>query len=134
VTTEREITCIVCPLGCKILVRSDGTTVETLKGNKCNKGVDYARNEVFDPRRLLTTSLLVKHGEWPLVSVKSSQPVPKEKIFSLLKELRKTTIGAPVKSGQILIKNAANIGVDILATKTVKKSRKTLTVSPKKNR
>jgi CxxC motif-containing protein len=133
VTTEREITCIVCPIGCKILVRSDGTAVETLKGNKCNKGVDYARNEVFDPRRLLTTSLLVKHGEWPLVSVKSSQPVPKEKIFSLLKELRTTTIEAPVKSGQILVKNAANMGIDILATKTVKKSGKTITVSPKKN-
>ncbi len=133
-TTEREITCIVCPLGCKILVRSDGTQVETLKGNKCKKGVEYARNEVFDPRRLLTTSLLLKHGEWPLVSVKSSQPVPKEKIFSLLKELQKTTIEAPVKCGQILIKNAAHIGIDILATKTVNKSGKSIVVSPKKNR
>ena len=122
--TEKEITCIVCPIGCKILVRSEETRLDILKGNKCKKGVEYARNEVFDPRRMLTSSVLVKGGEWSLVSVKSTHPVPKEKIFPILQEIQKTTINAPVKSRQIIIKNVANTGIDIIATKTVNPLKK----------
>jgi len=120
-TDEKEITCIVCPIGCKILVRTDGTRFELLDGNKCKKGIDYARNESLDPRRMLTSSVLVKNGEWPLVSVKSSQPVPKDKVFSVLKEIKRTTVNAPVKSGQTIIKNVSNSKIDIVATKSIKK-------------
>ena len=119
--TEHEITCIVCPLGCKILVKSDGENVDVLSGHKCKQGIDYAINEILDPRRMLTTSILVRGGEWPLVSVKSSNSVPKDKIFDVLKEIKKRSISAPVKSGQVIIKNVVDVGVDIVATKTVNK-------------
>jgi len=122
VRSEREITCIVCPIGCKIRVRSDGEKLDVLSGYKCKQGVDYAVNEALDPRRMLTTSMLVEGGEWPLVSVKSSKSVPKDKIFDVLKEVKKTIVNAPVKSGQIVIKNVAYTGLDIVATKTVNKS------------
>jgi len=120
-TNKKEITCIVCPIGCKILVRTDGTHFELLDGNKCKKGIDYARNEALDPRRMLTSSVLVKNGEWPLVSVKSSQPVPKDKVFSVLKEIKRTMVNAPVKSGQTIIKNVSSTKIDIVATKSIKK-------------
>ena len=120
-TTEKEITCIVCPISCKILVKVDGTTCEILEGNKCKQGIDYARNEALDPRRMLTTSVLVEDGAWPLVSVKSSQPVPKDKVFPVLKENKKTTVKAPIKSGEIILKNVANTAIDIIATRTVHK-------------
>ena len=116
---EKNITCVVCPIGCKILVKIDGTQLEIVKGNKCKSGIEYVKNEVFDPRRMLTTSVRVNDGEWPLVSVKSSKPVPKEKLFSILKEIKRTTVNAPVKSGQIIIKNTANTDINIVATKTV---------------
>jgi CxxC motif-containing protein len=119
--TEKEITCIVCPIGCKILVKSDGKRAEILSGEKCKKGIDYAMHEALDPRRMLTTSILVDMGEWPLVSVKSSHPVPKNKVFDVLKEIKKSRVNAPVKSGQILIKNVAGTGLNIVATKMVDK-------------
>ena len=119
-TAEKEITCIVCPIGCKILVRTDGTKFEVIKGNKCKKGIEYARNEALDPRRMLTTSILVRNGDWPLVSVKSSKPIPKEKVFSVLEEIKRVDIKAPVKSGQAILKNVADTDIDIIATKTVK--------------
>jgi CxxC motif-containing protein len=72
---------------------------------------------------MLTTSILVNGGEWPLVSVKSSKPVPKEKLFSILKEIKRTAVNAPVKSGQPIIKNVANTGINIVATKTVKNNK-----------
>ncbi len=120
---EKNITCIVCPIGCKILVKIDGTQLEIVGGNKCKRGIEYAKNEALDPRRMLTTSVLVNGGEWSLVSVKSSKPVPKEKLFSILKEIKRTAVNAPVKSGQPIIKNVANTGINIVATKTVKNNK-----------
>ena len=121
--SEEEITCIVCPIGCKILVKKDGSNVEILDGNRCKRGVEYARSEALDPRRMLTSSVLVKGGIWPLVSVKSSKPIPKEKVFSVLEQIKKINIKAPVTSGQIVLKNVAQTGIDIIATKAVKKMK-----------
>lgn len=123
-TSEKRITCIVCPLGCKIWVKTKGTTCEILSGNKCKKGVNYARHEALDPRRMLTTSVLVTDGEWPLVSIKSSQPVPKEQLFLILRELKKTTLKAPIQSGALVLKNVANTNINIIATRTVKNVEK----------
>lgn len=117
--TEREITCIVCPIGCKILVKSDGNKADVLSGNKCKQGIDYAINEALNPCRVLTTSMLVRGGEWPLVSVKASKPVPKDKIFDVLGEIKNKSVNAPVKSGEVVIKNVAGTHADVVATKTV---------------
>ena len=119
--TEKEITCIVCPIGCKILVRAVEGQFEVLDGNKCKRGIEYARHEALDPRRMITSSVLVKNGEWPLVSVKSSKPIPKGKVYSVLKEIKKARINAPVKPGQEILKNVANTNINIVTTKTIKK-------------
>ncbi len=118
---EKKITCIVCPIGCKILVKTDGKRIAVTEGYRCKKGICYARNEALDPRRMLTTSILVKDGEWPLVSVKSTKPIPKDKLFPVLRQIKKITINAPVLLEQKIIKNILNSGVDIVATKTIKK-------------
>jgi len=120
-TNEKEITCIICPIGCKISVRIDGKRLEVCKGNKCKKGIEYARSEALDPRRVLTSSVLVKNGEWPLVSVKSSSPIPKDKIFQVLKQIKQIKVDAPVKLGQNIIKNVSNTKINIIATKSVKR-------------
>lgn len=120
-TNEKEITCIVCPIGCKILVKTNGKHFDICNGNKCKKGIEYARSEALDPRRMLTSSVLVNKGEWPLVSVKSSKPVPKNKINQVLKLIKKAKVDAPINLGQNILKNVANTGIDIIATKSVKK-------------
>jgi CxxC motif-containing protein len=118
---EKQITCIVCPIGCKILVRKDGSTVNSIDGNKCKRGIEYARSEALDPRRMLTSSILVLGGEWPLVSVKSSRAVAKKHVFSVLSEIKKANVPAPVRLGQVLIKNVSNTDIDIIATKSINK-------------
>ena len=123
-TSEKEITCIICPIGCKIPVRMDGSKLEVLRGYKCKKGIEYTRNEALDPRRMLTTSVLVKNGDWPLVSVKSSQPIPKEKLFVVLEKIKRINVKAPVKSGQAILRNVGDTGIDIIATKTVQNVEK----------
>lgn len=120
-TNEKEITCIVCPIGCKILVEKNGKDFEICNGNKCKKGIEYARSEALDPRRMLTSSVLVNNGEWPLVSVKSSRPVPKNKIFQVLKLIKNAKVDAPVTLGQNILLNVGNTKINIIATKSVKK-------------
>ena len=117
---EKEITCIVCPIGCKILVRTDGKKFELVGGNRCKRGEEYAKSEALNPRRMLTSSILVEGGEWPLVSVKTSKPVSKDKIFDVLDIIKKTRVKSPIQIGQILVKDVASTGVDVIATKPIK--------------
>jgi len=118
---KKEITCIVCPIGCKILVEVKDNSAEVCSGNKCKQGLKYAVSEALDPKRVLTSSVLVKGGLWPLVSVKTSMAIPKNKISSVLKEIKKKHVKAPIKSGDVIIKNIANTNIDVIATKTVNK-------------
>ena len=118
---EKIITCIVCPIGCKILVKTDGKSFELIEGNKCKKGIVYARSESLNPQRMLTSSILVVNGNWPLVSVKSSKPIPKYKVLDVLKIVKKTRVYAPIEIGQKLIENISGTGIDIIATKSIKK-------------
>lgn len=116
---EKEITCIVCPIGCKILVKTDGSKFKLIDGNKCASGVEYARSEALDPRRMLTSSVLVKGGAWPLVSVRTTEPVPKDILFEVLKEIKKVSVNAPVNFGEVLVKNVVGSNINIISTKTV---------------
>jgi CxxC motif-containing protein len=118
---KKEITCIVCPIGCKILLETEGKQFRIIDGDKCKRGVDYVRAEVLDPRRILTSSILVKSGEWPLVSVKTTEPIPKDKIFLVLNEIKHTMFKAPVKLGDIILKNVCDTGINVIATKNVHK-------------
>ena len=120
---KKEITCIVCPIGCKIIVESDGKQCKIVDGNKCKQGVEYAQLEALDPRRVLTSSILVVSGEWPLVSVKTTKPVPKDRLSFVLKEIKEAMVEAPVLIGDVLIKNVCNLDIDVVATKMVNKSK-----------
>jgi CxxC motif-containing protein len=79
----------------------------------------YAEEELFAPTRILTTTVKVDGGVLPLVSVKTDKPVPKERLFSIIDETMQLTIEAPVKLGDIIIKNVLNTKANIVATKTV---------------
>ncbi|MCD6482096.1 MAG: DUF1667 domain-containing protein [Thermoplasmata archaeon] len=117
----KEITCIICPIGCRMKIQRVEGEIE-IEGNGCPRGIEYAKEEMFDPRRTITSSIFVVGGEWPLVSVKTTRPVPKRDIFKVMSALKAARVSAPVKRGEILIKNVAGTGVDIVATKSVRKA------------
>ena len=52
-----------------------------------------------------------------MLSVKTSSPVPKENIFDVMEIIRKTSVNAPVKIGDIVLTNI--FGTDITATKDI---------------
>ena len=70
--STRELTCIGCPLGCAITVTMDGSTVTAVTGNTCPRGDAYARKEVTNPTRIVTSTVRVNGGIYPMANVKTA--------------------------------------------------------------
>ena len=86
-------------MGCALLVEMDGKEIISVTGNTCKKGAEYAVKEVTDPTRIVTTTVRVKNGSMPVVSVKTAQDIPKGKIFDCVEALRDVCVEAPVQIG-----------------------------------
>jgi CxxC motif-containing protein len=105
--TTRELTCIGCPLGCSITVTMNGTDVVSVTGNTCPRGDAYARKEVTNPTRIVTSTVRVEGGISPMVNVKTASDIPKAKIFECASALKNVVVTAPVKIGDVVLSNVA---------------------------
>ncbi len=113
----REMICIVCPVGCRLQVdeRPDGEII--VMGNGCNRGVPYAKKELTNPTRVITSTVKIKGGIHKRLPVKTSTDIPKGMNFDIMKELEAIEVTAPIKVGTVLIKNVLGTGADIVATR-----------------
>ena len=113
---SKDLTCIVCPRGCRLHI--DDNLVVT--GNSCPRGAQYAKDELTNPKRMITSIVRVKNREDRVVSVKTSQAIPKGMIFQVMDELNRVGVDAPTHIGDVAIANVLNTGADIIITKNVK--------------
>lgn len=109
---KRELTCIACPLGCGISVILDGKSIISVEGNTCPRGKEYAINECTAPVRTVTSTVLCEDGG--LVSVKTSKPIPKERIFDAMKVINSYVAKLPIRVGDVIIDEL--FGSSIVAT------------------
>ena len=120
--STRELVCIVCPNGCRLeveLVEGETLQVGGVSGNLCDKGPGWAEQEILNPVRTIASSVLVRGGAFPLVSVKTDGPVPKGKIFDVMEEIKRLEVDAPVRIGDRLIEGPAGTDCAIVATRNV---------------
>ena len=115
----KVIRCIVCPTGCEIQVKKDQKGDIAFEGYTCDRGLEYAEQEYYEPKRILTTTMRVADGFLPLIPVRSDKPILKEKLKDVLNEIAKVKIKAPVKMGEILIENVLDIEVNIIASRNL---------------
>ncbi|MFV0497855.1 MAG: DUF1667 domain-containing protein [Candidatus Fimivivens sp.] len=117
----QNLICIGCPLGCPLQVTIDGATVIKVEGHTCPRGDIYARKEVVNPTRIVTSTVCVKGSQNNIctVPVKTSADIPKSKIFDCMKDIKDLTVCAPVHIGDTIKTNVAQTGVDIVATRDV---------------
>lgn len=116
---KKSIICIGCPLGCTITVTLKNGIVTDVEGNNCKNGAKYARKEVSNPTRTVTSTIKVIGGDVKVLSVKTMEDIPKNKIFDCINALKNIEVRAPVMIGDIILKNVAESGADIVATKCV---------------
>lgn len=117
----KELICIGCPMGCPVKVYMEREQIVRIEGNTCKRGAVYAQKEVTNPTRIVTSTVRVTGGTAPVVSVKTASDIPKSKITECMRALKTLEVKAPVAMGDILCKNVAGTGVDIVATRTVTK-------------
>lgn len=115
----RNLTCIGCPLGCALQVEMQDGEVVSVSGNTCKRGDVYARKEVTHPTRIVTSTVRVVGGDITMVSVKTENDIPKEKIMDIMACIEDIKVTAPVHIGDVILADVAGTGVNIVATKDV---------------
>lgn len=118
--------CTTCPNGCALTVQADGDRVLSVEGNTCKRGITFAEQELVCPKRMLTSTVLQitengraqKGNTEHLIPVRTAAPVPREKMMAIMQEIRELRIQEPVRTGDVLIRNAAGTGIDVIACRT----------------
>ena len=113
---KRELTCIGCPMGCAVTVELDGGSIISVSGHTCARGEDYARKEVTAPTRIVTSTVKAAGGERERVSCKTASDIPKGKIAEVMSAINTVCVQAPVRIGDVILRDAAGTGADIVAT------------------
>lgn len=114
----RELVCIVCPRGCHMKVDGD----LNVTGNFCPRGESYAKAELTHPTRVVTSTVRLVGGTYPRCPVKTSAPVPKERIPELMETLNAVEAAAPVHIGQVLVPDILGTDADLVATREIPKA------------
>lgn len=109
-------------MGCPLTVKMEGGQVAEVSGNTCKRGAVYARKEVTNPTRIVTSTVKVAGGVAGMVSVKTREDIPKEKIFACVRALKDVEVKAPVHIGDVILADAAGTGIPIVATKNVERA------------
>ncbi len=112
-----ELTCIGCPMGCRLEVNEENDYAVT--GNKCKRGADYGKNELKNPTRVLTTTVAVEGGIHSRCPVRTLEAIPKGLLLEAMKELSTLKLQAPVKCGEVVLKNILDTGIDVIATRDI---------------
>ena len=117
-----DIICVTCPKGCLLQVKHEGKDVIEVIGSGCQRGKEYAICELQDPRRMVASTVRVRGGLHPLVPVYTQAAFPKPLIPQLAQELRKVEVPAPVKINQVMLENALDTGIDVIASRDMPKA------------
>lgn len=115
---EVRVICIGCPLGCRATLKvSEGGEVLEVTGCRCKEGRSYVVEEFRNPVRVLTATVLTEGSQLPLLPVRTSSPIPKEKLREAMKVLAKVRVKPPVRAGEVVLEDLLGTGVDLVATR-----------------
>jgi CxxC motif-containing protein len=117
-TTKHKLLCIICPEGCEMDIDEKDGTLVFPKGI-CRRGQEYARQELYNPCRVLTTTVSIRGGEIAMLPVRTSQPIPKAKLIEAMQQIANIEGKVPVKTGEVICRDIASTGVSLIACRTI---------------
>jgi len=112
---DKELVCIQCPQGCRLKVSSRGSEL-VVEGNKCPRGVNYAREELTNPSRTLTTTVSTIFPDFPLLPVRTQGEIPLVQVFAAMGEINSTLVTRRLRPGDIVLPSLAGTGIALIAT------------------
>ena len=113
--TERQMTCIICPMGCSLTVQMEGDDIARISGNTCKRGAAYAEAEIRHPERTVTSTMRCDNGS--VLAVKTDRPIPKSKIMDCISLINAHTAATPVSIGDVLLTDV--FGSNVVATENL---------------
>ncbi|MDD7681035.1 MAG: DUF1667 domain-containing protein [Stecheria intestinalis] len=117
---ERKMTCIVCPNGCALTVREENGTI-MVEGNQCPRGEAFGESEITCPMRTICTTVRTIFPEVPVLPVRVSCEIPKDKIFDVMKEINRVTVTERLGTGDPVIRNVLGLNADVIVTSSILK-------------
>jgi CxxC motif-containing protein len=114
---KKELVCIACPIGCRLVVSAGGAEETVVSGNRCSRGEAYGKEEVLAPKRILTAVVPTDSPQFPFVPVRTDRAIRREIAPELLADLYGRRVTLPVRGGQVLIEDFD--GARVLFTRTL---------------
>jgi len=115
----QKMVCITCPRGCQMELEIEDGDLKAVRYNGCTRGLDYAKQEFYDPRRMVTATAAVAEGIIKRIPVRTTEPIPVKHINDLLTEIYALRLKAPVEIGTPVIKDFAGTGIDVITTRNL---------------
>lgn len=117
---KKEFTCIVCPAGCPLSVELDEDgVVLSVTGNTCRRGELYAKEELTDPRRTLTSTVKIAGRELAMLPVRTDKGIRKDAMAEAMEILKSVTVQPPLKRGAVILENFTEEGITLIACKSI---------------
>lgn len=111
---KRNLTCIVCPMGCQMIAEIEDGKVVSVAGNTCPRGKQYAIDECTNPQRTVTSTVRTVTGG--VVAVKTDSTIPKSLVFDAMREINRVCVELPVRIGDVVIENLLGTGANVVIT------------------
>ena len=118
---KKHFTCVTCPVGCEVDVEVQDGSILSITGNKCDKVKEFVLQELKEPMRVLTTTVRIKGAKWAMLPVRTDKSIPKRLFLQAIEELASIDLQAPVHMSEVIIRDIAGSGANIVATRTMKR-------------
>ena len=112
---EKQLVCVVCPMGCRLTAQIEDGKAVSVAGHGCKRGAEYARQEAVMPLRVLTGNMKAQGCTMPF-SVRTDKPIPREMLLACAQELKRHRPVLPIMMGDIIVENLLGTGCNIIAT------------------
>lgn len=114
----KEFNCIGCPRGCLLRVEEENGEF-TVSGNSCENGRKFAVSEMTEPKRTICSTVKTVFADVPVLPVRVSADIPKDRIFEVMREINSVTLYKRISGGDAVIENVLGLGVDVISTSNV---------------
>ena len=116
---KKHFTCVTCPVGCEVDVEVKDGNIISMKGNKCDKVKEFVLQELKEPMRVFTTIVRIKGAKYVMLPVRTDKPIPKRLFTQAIEQLASIELQAPVHISDVIVKDVAGSGANIVATRTM---------------
>ena len=114
----KEFNCICCPRGCRLHVEEENGGF-TVTGNSCDNGRKFAISEMTEPKRTICSTVRTVFTDAPVLPVKVSADIPKDRIFDVMREINSVVLTQRISGGDAVIENVLGLGFDVISTSNV---------------